>query len=132
MKILFKNGKELVYANGIAGTANYQNQNRKYVEIHFDFSSVKFDELLEIMKNPELTSEFRLMPSENELCFYQNYTILDTITLSKVIVKPRTETTEDVFGDRYIVRLYQKSKAELDLESLKSTVDTLLISTTEA
>jgi hypothetical protein len=126
MKIIFNDGteKECIMVNG--STRYIQGANRDCLEFHFAQDAITFDELDSMFYNEENTKHIILSDGVNQYV-HDNYCIRVELRYSPFLVTPATDTTPDVFEQRFMITMAQKTYAEVQMESLQDTVDTLVL-----
>jgi hypothetical protein len=125
MKIILNNGTELVPIL-INGYRKYiQGINRDCLEFYFA-SNVTFAQLDELFGDPINTSKIILQDS-SESYLHENYTIRDALKYVPFVLSEATDTTPEVAEMRFSVVMAQKTYVETQIDSLRDTVDVLVL-----
>lgn len=124
MKIEFKNGKVFDYKEAYTMEKDYyKGETRPSIEIHMPLEQTSYNEIAEIVNDPELIGDFMLV-GEPEI-----------IEDESVVVFPTTHHVGYIHGDKITVedgliifKKYCSSLAEFERDEAIKAIDELLIS----
>lgn len=126
MQITLNNGTTLNAITVNGSTRHFQGESRSSLEFQFAKEEVNFEQLDALFGDPENTKRITLQQGE-ETYLHENYILRVSLSLSPVVVTPATDTEPEVTEERYSIVMAQKTYKELQLESLRETVDILVL-----
>jgi hypothetical protein len=136
VKIIFNDGTELEFIQINGRTQYIQGANRDCLEFQFAKDAVTFEQLDEVLGNPENTKRILIegepIPNEDggmtiPNYLYENYSIRVGLEYKPILLASATDTTPDVYEQRFAVTMAQKTYAEMQQTSLQETVDLLVL-----
>jgi hypothetical protein len=126
MKITLNNGATLDALAVNGSKRHFQGELRDSLEIQFAKEEVNFGQLDTLFLEPENTKRIILQQGD-EMYLHENYILRVSLSLSPVVVTPATDTEPEVTEERYSIVLAQKTYKEAQMESLRETVDLLVL-----
>ena len=111
----------------INGTSRYfQGVNRDSLEIQLEKGKYTLESLDTLTGNSENTKKLTILDGESEY-IHDSYTLRAELSVHPVQTAAETADFPASYEERVCIVLAQKTYAELELESLRDTVDTLVL-----
>ena len=121
------NNETTLEAMAVNGASRYfQGANRDSLEIQLEKGKYTLESLDALTGNPENTKKVTILDGENEY-IHDNYTLRAELSVHPVQTTSETAEGPAMYEERVCIVLAQKSYAELELESLRDTVDKLVL-----
>ena len=115
---------DVVNVNG--QSTYFQGANRDSLEFHFIRTKYTFDALDKLFT--ESNCKRITLINEREEFVHDNYVLRTKAEIRPVEITAATSETPAVMEDHIIITMAQKTYAEIQIENLQSTVDTLVLS----
>lgn len=126
MKVIFGNGKEVVYLNALETEEYWGGSNRRTLTFTCEPSAIDVDTLNTILSNEKNTETLKLVGSivemdgtEQEVTnIYENYTMKLKVGIDKEVAQPGGPNEPTVYEDKLIFKLGQPTYIEQQLHKL--------------
>lgn len=126
MTVTFNNGTALEVIAVNAQHKYFQGIERDSFEYVISKSTVSFDILDSLFSNESATCKVTLR-NDSGSYVYDDYSLRESMKLETAIITPATPTEAAETEERYFIIMAQKTYTEKQLDSLRDTVDTLVI-----
>ena len=127
MQIKLADGTTLEVIAVHGASRYFQGANRDSLEIQVEKGKYTLESLDALTGNPENTKKLTILDGKNEY-IHDSYTLRAALSVRPVVVTENTSGAPAESEERVCIVLAQKTYAELELESLRDTVDTLVLS----